>query len=92
MSRWATATCRSCYATVVWASTIHGGRMCFDATPADDDAKKAARALHVLIEQGSSRPLAQLAAMSDPDVVRSSDLYRPHNETCPQADSWRGSR
>lgn len=73
-----TASCKSCGAPIVWASTSAGGVM-----PVDRD--RVAGGNIVLVERDAlSTPRAEIVA-PDPDVPR----HVSHFATCPNADRHR---
>jgi hypothetical protein len=69
------AQCKSCGAAIVWAESITGRPMPFDAQPAVNG--------RWVIVVGKAR----LASPEDKILHR--DMYNSHFTTCPQADAWR---
>jgi hypothetical protein len=74
-----TATCRSCGAEIVWATTVDGKRMPLNAEPAEGGDFD-------LLDTGS-RLLIVRHGDGDPGPA-----YTSHFATCPHAETWRRSR
>jgi hypothetical protein len=84
------SACRSCGATIRWATTVNGKRIPVDDEPVPDGnlvlsdptpgAYAPTAAQYVAPEQPSLFP--------EPDPPR----FRSHYATCPDADRWRKTR
>lgn len=77
---WRTEGCRSCGASVVWATTIRGKAMPVDvAATAEGNV--------ALSPRGELPPLATVVQNSNGDL-----LHTSHFATCPEAGKWRRRR
>lgn len=80
-----TASCASCFAPIIWATTTNGANIPVDAEPVDVNGGHGSVLLY-------PRPAGVLAEV----VVDKARLfgkrwvYRPHMETCPFAERYRG--
>lgn len=92
--------CRSCQATVLWATTAKGKAQPLDAKPErrivqavmPSPAVKMERRIIVQYDaaSGEHRALVVESWPSGLGVVgHLMDTYMPHHATCPRADRWR---
>lgn len=79
-----TATCSSCTALIIWATTARGKAMPIDALPATDGNIR-------LDDRGPGRPpLAVVVATDQADLLDSDQQrWKSHFATCPNADEHR---
>lgn len=72
-------TCRSCGATILWATTTNGKAMPIDAEPSPDGNVE-------LTEWAPGRYRCTVHPQTPFDAP---PLHMPHHATCPHADEWR---
>jgi hypothetical protein len=79
------ASCRSCDAPIIWASTVKGRSMPVDFEPHPDGNI-------VLHERRGRGPLAEVVAAGQDGLIPGEALRLSHFSTCPQADQHRRPR
>lgn len=87
------AECRSCGASIIWATTVAGRRMPVDAEPLDREPPNDGGCFVLLRTNGEAPlalPLVGLTALSLESATRNKvPLFVSHFSTCPNANEWR---
>lgn len=76
------ATCRSCGAAILWATSPTGKRIPLDANPHPDGT--------VQLDAAVARVLKDAELHYARSVAVGPTLYLSHFATCPDAKQWRG--
>jgi hypothetical protein len=80
MSDYATDTCRSCSAPIIWALTRN-------LRPMPVDAKPVAGGSVQPFDNGGTSPVAEVLSVAK--QFGKTGLRMPHHATCPQGAAWR---
>lgn len=75
------ATCRSCQAPIIWATSKGGKAMPVDAEPVDDG--------NVVLDERPGEYVGPVASVLTGPSLLGGPLRKAHFTTCPQAAQWR---